>query len=221
MTRTLVLGSNRGIGLELCRQLQQRGEEIIATCRRSSPELEALAGIYIHRDVDCTDVDSLRALARELGSQRVDSLVVVAGILRNTPFDDLDVELVREQFEVNAIAPLLAVHTLVDCLKPGAKIGLITSRMGSMADNTSGGSYGYRMSKAALNMAGRSLAHDLKEREIAVGLLHPGWVRTEMTKDTGNIDVSESVTGLIERLDALNLENSGSFWHQNGDALPW
>jgi len=106
-------------------------------------------------------------------------------------------------------------------LKAGAKIALVTSRMGSIADNDSGGSYGYRMSKAALNAAGVSLARDLQARGIAVAILHPGYVRTDMTGHSGLIDVDEAVNGLLERIDELNLDNSGSFWHRNGELLPW
>ena len=93
--------------------------------------------------------------------------------------------------------------------------------MGSIADNDSGGSYGYRMSKAALNSAGVSLAKDLHPHGIAVAILHPGYVRTEMTGNSGLIDVDESVTGLLKRIDELSLENSGTFWHTNGEVLPW
>ena len=93
--------------------------------------------------------------------------------------------------------------------------------MGSIADNDSGGSYGYRMSKAALNAAGASLAIDLRPRGISVAILHPGYVRTEMTGNAGLIDADESVSGLLKRIDELTPDNSGSFWHSNGDVLPW
>ena len=100
-------------------------------------------------------------------------------------------------------------------------MAIITSRMGSIADNNSGGRYGYRMSKAAVNMAGRSLATDLAGNGVAVVVLHPGFVRTEMTGFQGLIDSSESAAGLIDRIDQLTLETSGSFWHANGESLPW
>ena len=148
-------------------------------------------------------------------------LVVVAGIMERVTLDHFDTESIRRQFEVNALGPLQTTRALLGCLRPGSKVGLVTSRMGSVADNTSGSSYGYRMSKAALNMAGRSLAHDLSGRGIAVMLLHPGWVRTDMTGWTGHIDSLESARGLIARLDDLSLETSGSFFHENGEELPW
>jgi NAD(P)-dependent dehydrogenase (short-subunit alcohol dehydrogenase family) len=124
-------------------------------------------------------------------------------------------------FEVNSLGPLLTTLALVNNMGKGSKVGIITSRMGSIDDNGSGGSYGYRMSKAAVNATGKSLAIDLKPRGIAVAILHPGWVKTDMTGHRGLIDTTESVSGLIERMKELNLENTGSFWHTNGEQLPW
>jgi len=220
MARALIVGSNRGIGLELSKQLAARGDTVIATCRSSSPELDGL-GVEVHTGVDVTERASLDTLAKAVDPGSVDLLVIVAGILERVGLEPLDVEAIRRQFEVNAIGPLQASAALLPTLADNAKIGLVTSRMGSIADNSSGGSYGYRMSKAALNMAGKSLALDLRERGVAVRLLHPGWVQTDMTGGTGHIDAAESAAGLIARLDEFTLETSGSFVHQNGDALPW
>jgi NAD(P)-dependent dehydrogenase (short-subunit alcohol dehydrogenase family) len=103
----------------------------------------------------------------------------------------------------------------------GGKIANITSRMGSIADNDSGGRYGYRASKAAFNAIGKSLAEDLRGRNIAVAQLHPGWVQTRMVNFSGLITTEESAKGLVERIEALNMDNTGSFWHSNGEALPW
>jgi NAD(P)-dependent dehydrogenase (short-subunit alcohol dehydrogenase family) len=122
---------------------------------------------------------------------------------------------------VNALAPLQLVATLRPRLAAGAKIGLVTSRMGSIGDNSSGGYYGYRMSKAALNAAGMSLAHDLRGAGIAVFLLHPGYVRTDMTGGAGERSPDEAAAGLLQRMDALGLAQSGSFWHADGTPLPW
>ncbi|MCT4363988.1 MAG: SDR family NAD(P)-dependent oxidoreductase, partial [Synechococcaceae cyanobacterium MAG-AL1] len=134
----------------------------------------------------------------------------------------LDAGSLRRQFEVNAIAPLELTSALLGQLHPGAKVILMTSRMGSIDDNTSGGSYGYRMSKVALCMAGKSMAIDLKPRGIAVALLHPGLVSTRMTGfSEQGITAEQAVTGLLARIDALSLETSGSFWHANGQLLPW
>jgi len=167
------------------------------------------------------DGAAISAFAASVAPGSIDLLVNNAGILRNVSLDDLDVDSIRRQFEVNALGPLRVAHSLLPALRRGAKIALITSRMGSIADNESGGSYGYRMSKAALNAAGVSLAKDLRSRGIAVAILHPGYVRTEMTGGSGLIEAEESVAGMLERIDELRLETSGGFWHTNGEVLPW
>jgi NAD(P)-dependent dehydrogenase (short-subunit alcohol dehydrogenase family) len=220
MATILVTGSNRGIGLELCRQLQQRGDHVIAACRASSPDLEAL-GVRVEPDVDVTSQPSIDKLAVKLRGVRIDVLVNNAGVLSRESIDDMNFDRIRRQFETNALGTMRITVALLDNLPRGAKIAIITSRMGSIGDNTSGGRYGYRMSKAALNIAGVSLARDLRPRGIAVAILHPGFVRTDMTNHEGMIDAPESVRGLIERIDALTLETSGAFWHANGEELPW
>ena len=146
---------------------------------------------------------------------------MVAGILRGGGLDGFNPGAIREQFEVNALGVLSSTVALLPCLRDGGKIALLTSRMGSIADNTSGGSYGYRMSKAALNMAGRSLSIDLRPRKIAVAILHPGWVQTDMTGGGGLIDADTSAKGLLERIDTMTLADSGEFFHENGERLPW
>lgn len=221
MANVLIVGSNRGIGLELCRQLSARGDAVTGVCRKASEELSAVDGVQVRVGVDVTDPASLKTLAEKLGTDAFDSLWVVAGILTGGGLEDFDPADVRRQFEVNALGALQTVIALRHTVRDGGKVGLLTSRMGSMTDNGSGGAYGYRMSKAALNAAGVSLAHDLRPRKIAVGLLHPGWVRTDMTRGNGQIDAAESATGLIARLDELTLETSGAFVHQSGERLAW
>ena len=220
MGTALVTGANRGIGLEMCRQLAARGDFVIAVCRKSSPELRELE-VEIHEGVDVADDASVRALAREVGEKRIDVLVNNAGVLGHEELPKIDYGAVRRQLEVNAIGPLRLSEALLPSLGEGSKVALVTSRMGSIADNTSGGSYGYRMSKAALNAAGKSLAIDLKSRGIAVIILHPGYVRTDMTHGHGNIDPAEAARGLIARIDELTLERTGEFRHQSGEELPW
>jgi len=144
-----------------------------------------------------------------------------AGILRDGDLDDLTFEDVRAQLEVNAIGPLRVVRALRGRLGRGAKVALVTSRMGSVGDNGSGGSYGYRMSKAALNAAGVSLARDLASAGISVAILHPGYVRTEMTGGHGNVEPETAAAQLVDRIDALAPATSGTFWHANGQVLPW
>lgn len=219
----LVTGSNRGIGLEFCTQLKQRGFDVIATCRKASKELESL-GVEVIENVEVSDPASLNVLVEKLAGRQIDWLINNAGIAGGLGLSDINVEAVesfKRQYEVNSLGPLLATQILSGNLANGSKVGLVTSRMGSIADNDSGGSYAYRMSKAALNAAGKSLSIDLKPQGIAVGILHPGWVRTDMTGHGGLIDTDESVDGLLKRMDELNLDNTGTFWHTNGEVLPW
>ena len=217
----LIIGANRGIGLELVRQLKERGEDVIATCRSSSPELDALS-VRVESNIDITSGDSVIKLRENLKDTKVDVLIHNAGIAEFNSLSNLDPQSILHQFEVNALSPLCCVQTMLSHLSKSAKIALISSRMGSIEDNTSGGSYGYRMSKVALCMAGKSLAVDLKPKGIAVGILHPGLVSTRMTGFTSNgIQPKESVKGLIQRIDELTLENTGTFWHSNGEILPW
>ena len=222
MSTTLITGANRGIGLELARQLKQAGHDVIAVCRSSSKELDAL-GVRVESGIELTDGDQLAELARRLGQTRLDLLINNAGVLRSSSLAEIEDQLddFRLQYEVNALGPLRVARALLDHLNDGAKLIIITSRMGSIADNTSGGQYAYRMSKAAVNTAGVSLAHELKDRRIAVGLLHPGYVRTGMTGNTGHIDPEEAAAGLIQRIEELSLETTGSFRHANGEDLPW
>ena len=221
MSIYLIIGANRGIGLELVRQLKERGEDVIATCRSSSPELDALS-VRVESNIDITSGDSVIKLRENLKDTKVDVLIHNAGIAEFNSLSNLDPQSILHQFEVNALSPLCCVQAMLSHLSKSAKIALISSRMGSIEDNTSGGSYGYRMSKVALCMAGKSLAVDLKPNGISVGILHPGLVSTRMTGFTSNgIQPKESVKGLIQRIDELTLENTGTFWHSNGEILPW
>lgn len=219
MATVLITGANKGIGLELSRQLSTRGDQVIAVCRTASAELEALE-VRSFEGVDVTDRGALQAVSQELGDTRIDVLINNAGIFEEESFDDLDFDRIRKQFEVNALGALLVTGIMQHHLAPGSKIILITSRMGSIGDNGSGGYYGYRMSKSALNMAGVNLAHDFRDKGVAVAILHPGFVATDMTGRNG-IPAAEAAKGLIARIDGLGLESSGSFWHANGEQLPW
>ncbi|MFN5192923.1 MAG: SDR family oxidoreductase [Cyanobacteriota bacterium] len=221
MDTVLVTGANRGIGLEFCRQLQERGDRVIGVCRTASSQLETL-GVRIEAGVDLTSEAAIAALVERLAGQPLNGVILNAGLLEGMGLDTLDPASIRRQFEVNALAPLLLARALLPLLAQGSRLALITSRMGSIDDNSSGGSYGYRMSKVALNMAGRSLAVDLRPRGIAVALLHPGLVRTRMVAfNPQGIEPAVAVRGLLARIDALTLETSGSFWHANGEMLPW
>ena len=219
MGHWLVTGANRGIGLELCRQLQDRGEAVVAVCRQASPELEAL-GVRIEAGVELSSEGAIADLCGRLGDLRLDGAILNAGILEADDLESVTAASVLRQFEVNALAPLLLARALLPHLGAGAKLALISSRMGSIDDNGSGGYYGYRMAKVALNMAGRSLAIDLRPRGIAVAILHPGMVATRMVGFSG-IPPEQAARGLLERIGALTLASSGEFFHANGEALPW
>jgi NAD(P)-dependent dehydrogenase (short-subunit alcohol dehydrogenase family) len=221
MATWLVTGASRGIGLELVRQLHARGDDVIATCRTRTRELDAVGCRVVDGiDVGTDDVGAglLEALA---AGQPLDVVVNNAGLARWDALDRIDVDAAREELEVNALGPLRVTLALLPRLGPGAKIGLITSKAGSIGDGPSGRNYGYRMSKAALNMLGANLAADLAPRGIHVGVLHPGFVRTEMTQGGGNVDPPESAAGLIRQIDALDASRSGRFFHADGSEVAW
>ena len=214
----LVIGANRGIGLELARQLGKRGAKVTATARHDRGGLASLDVTV----VDGIDLERPETFAALRDGEPIDDLIVNAGIYPSDRADGaFDVAAFQRGFAVNSLGPLLAVEAVSARLAKGARVLLVTSRMGSIADNDSGGSYAYRMSKAALNMAGKTLAIELKPREIAVALIHPGWVKTDMTSNQGLIDATQSAEGILARLDQLDLASTGTFWHQNGQALPW
>jgi len=216
----LVTGANRGIGLALAGRLKDSGRDVIAACRKSSRELDAL-GVRVEADVDITSDAAVAGLARRLQGVQLDELVCNAGALRADGLDDVKLDDIRELMEVNALGALRVVKALHGNVRRGGKIALMTSRMGSIGDNGSGGYYAYRMSKAALNAAGMSMARDLAPAGIAVAILHPGYVRTEMTQGSGNVDPADAAKQLVERIDQLTLDASGTFWHANGQVLPW
>ena len=224
--KTIVItGANRGIGYAMAKICQQRGDSVYALCRQSSAQLDAL-GVNVVAQVDIATQAGIDTAVSALSGISIDLLINNAGILRDEQLSDLNQETIIEQFNVNALAPLFLSHALLANLSSGSKIGLITSRMGSITDNTSGGRYGYRMSKAALNIAAVSLARDLSADNIAVGIYHPGYVQTEMVNSDGvlnNGDISADVAAqrLIALMDNLTMADSGVFKHSNGETLPW
>ncbi len=208
----------------MVRRLAKRGESVIAACREASKELRELSSesnVEIVENVDVTSDASVAQLVAAVGERDLDVLINNAGILRSETLEKLDINSIREQLEVNALGPLRVTAALRARLSEGSKIGIVTSRMGSLADNTSGSRYGYRMSKAAVNMAGVSLAHDLENAGIAVALVHPGFVKTDMTGRNGNVEPAEAAAGILARIDALTVAQTGRFWHANGEQLPW
>ncbi len=221
MTQKIAItGANRGIGLAFAKAYKSRGATVFALCRKSSPELDKL-GVTVVPGIDVGDSNLQQILGEALQNVPLDILINNAGILRSEKLGSIDYSTMTEQFIINAVGPLRITEALLSNLAAGSKVALVTSRMGSMADNTSGGAYGYRMSKAALNAAGVSLARDLEPRGIAVAILHPGYVQTDMVNHGGDISADESAERMVERIDYLNLKNSGTFWHSNGQVLPW
>jgi NAD(P)-dependent dehydrogenase (short-subunit alcohol dehydrogenase family) len=228
-----IVGANRGIGLELTKQLADQGHNIYAFCRTSSKDLDHLKNISVTENFEVTDSNKMQSSLKTLefskgnfedadsDAKSLDVLLHVSGILHSDSLDEINEDEILSQFKVNALAPILSVNAFLPYLKEGAKVGLVTSRMGSVADNTSGGMYGYRMSKAALNMAGKSLSEDLKDYDISVLLLHPGYVKTDMTGHQGHITPVESARGLIKIMMEKELKDTGTFWHVNGEQLPW
>ncbi|MCH2040547.1 MAG: SDR family oxidoreductase [Saccharospirillaceae bacterium] len=223
MANVVITGANRGIGLELAKLYAARGDLVTAICREAGDEIEDIADQTIS-GIDVTNEQigpGLQTILAELVEGKIDLLINNAGLFKNETLDAMDADSIREQFEVNTIAPLMIAHGLVPLMGEGSKIANITSRMGSIEDNTSGAYYGYRASKAALNAVGKSLAMDLKPHGIAVAQLHPGFVQTRMVGFNGDISPAEAAAGLAQRIDELNLENTGGFWHSNGQQLPW
>lgn len=219
MVKVLVTGCNRGIGLQLCTQLHNRGDDVIGVCRSASPHVTAL-GIRVITGIDVSDAEKVMALARTLKGETIDILINNAGVLRPDRLDNIDYEVMIEQYRVNTLGPLRVTQALLSNLHEGSKVAIVSSRVGSIEDNSSGNNYGYRVSKAALNMVGTNLRHDPEPRGIAVLLLHPGLVATDMTGGAG-VSPVESTKGLIERIDELSIETTGSFRHAEGYALPW
>ena len=219
MPHTVVTGCNRGIGLELCRQLVARGDRVTGVCRTQSNALSDLE-LTVIDGVDVATAEGVERLSAALGDRRIDVLINNAGILHRDDLETVDFDAAVEQFRVNGIGPVRVTRALRPNLGEGSKVAIITSRMGSISDNGSGGYYGYRMSKAAVNIGGMSLARDLQAHGVAVALLHPGMVATDMTGGQG-IDVTTSARGLLERIDDLSMDSTGSFWHAEGYELPW
>lgn len=226
MATWLVTGADRGIGAAMCAALAARGDHVIAACL--GHDVPTRNGIDIVCGVDVGSADGVERLARHLGARPIDVIVHNAGCVFEAPFGALDFDSMQREYAVNALGPLRVTQALASNLREGGKVGIVSSRVGSLGENGSGGLYGYRMSKAAANMASRNLAHELRPRRIAVIALHPGSVRTQMTAGLTDattvgqlVAPEQAALGLIARLDELQLASSGVFLHANGEALPW
>lgn len=229
MTQTVfITGANRGIGLEFVRQYLHDGWRVIATCRQPhhATELYALQEHFRQtlriEPLDVCNGAAVTALRQVLSRERLDILINNAGVYGKGPqmFGQLDVAEWQLTLTVNAIAPFKIIESLLPLLQPQARIAAISSLMGSMADNGSGGSYYYRASKAALNAAHTSLARDLAGRHACI-LFHPGWVQTDMGGPGALIDAATSVSGMRAQLEQLTLAKSGLFLRYDGQPMPW
>ncbi len=220
MPSVLVTGAASGIGLSLVNVYLDKGYTVFASARKASGELMASAATVID-GVDVTSSEAVTKLAQAVTGQTIDILINCAGLLTNETLADMDFDRIQAQWEINTLGPLRVTQALLDNLSEGSKLAMITSRMGSIEDNTSGSRYGYRMSKAALNAASMSLAHDLKPKGVAVAILHPGLVSTKMIGFHGDVTPDVAAERLATRIDELNLSNTGTFWHANGEVLPW
>jgi len=222
----LVTGADRGIGEALALEIARRGDAVIATCLEDSATLRE-EGIRVETAVDVTSDADVAALVERLAGTSLDVVVNVAGVYGGGEFPHLDLDRCRREYEVNALGPLRVTQALLPLVARGGKVAIVTSRVGSLGENRSGGLYGYRMSKAAANMLGVCLALDLKSRGIAVVCLHPGSVRTAMTRGMASsvagtfVEPIESARGLLARIDELTLATTGTFRHANGETLPW
>ena len=229
MSVVLVTGADRGIGNALCRACHARGDDVIAACLDGSDELGAL-GIRVEPGVDVTSDDAVRGLAQRLAraDTTIDLLINNAGIAVRDALGALDYDAIRRQLEVNTLGPLRVTEALLGRLKPGSTVAFITSRIGSLGDNQSGGLYGYRISKCAANMVAVNLAHDLAKRGVAAVVLHPGMVATAMTFDDERHEArppEDAAAALIERIDRVEPVEPGAqpaFWHApERTIIPW
>ncbi|SIS86314.1 SDR family oxidoreductase [Insolitispirillum peregrinum] len=229
MPCVLITGANRGLGLEFARQYRDAGWRVIACCRapEQAPALQAL-GVEVEA-LEVPDADSLAALAHRLAGQPVNLLINNAGIYgahAHQAFGTVDCASFLAAQQVNAFGPLAVTQALVSNLRAAvaaggtATVAIVSSRMGSIGEMP-GGSYIYRASKASVNMVGAGLSHDLKPDGIAVVLLHPGWVRTDMGGPDGMLDAPESVSGMRAAIAATSLDRTGLFVDYQGKELPW
>jgi NAD(P)-dependent dehydrogenase (short-subunit alcohol dehydrogenase family) len=221
METILITGANRGIGLELVRRHRERGDNVIAVCRRASDELR-MTGARIIENIDMTDGEAVDGLKDRVEPNSINRVIANAGLRGLEGYENLDFDAILYQYETNAIGPLRLVRALDAAIKDGAKIVLLSTLVASLDDNKSGGEFGYRMSKVALNMAGVNLAHALKTRGITILLLHPGWVRTDLGGEGALVEVAESASKLIATTDRLGIEQTGTFWDViGGQKITW
>tara|TARA_B100001013_G_scaffold88017_1_gene48694 strand:+ start:145 stop:837 length:693 start_codon:yes stop_codon:yes gene_type:complete len=230
MATVLITGTNRGIGLEFVKQFLAREDTVLATCRDmgSATELRQLKNdtrkLHIF-ELDVSSQKSMEDLTLQLAGHAIDIFINNAGVYgpRDSTFGKVSANEWAKVLQVNAKAPMILTQLLIDNLRDGSdkKLLYITSKMGSIDDNKGGGSYVYRSSKAALNAVVKSISVDLRDSGFSVAVLHPGWVQTDMGGLNALIDVTTSVSKMIDVIDNLNFHNSGSFFNYDGGIIPW
>jgi len=230
MATILITGTNRGIGLEFTRQCLARGDRVIATCRdiEVADELKQLQGSHGRLDIrqlDVASIESMKDFVQQLAGTPIDIFINNAGVYgpTNIKFGEVDAHVWASVFQVNSIAPLILSQLLMPNLRQGEdkKMLYLTSKMGSIDDNSGGGSYIYRSTKTALNSVVKSLAIDLAVEGFSAAVLHPGWVLTDMGGPNALIDTKTSVTGMLQVVDDLDSRNSGSFFNYDGRIIAW
>ena len=228
MNTVLITGANRGIGLEFTQQYATDGWRVLACCRnpQSASALQSIAKSNTNIEIltlDVADFAQIDALALQLKNTSIDLLINNAGVYPSSSFGDVDYDAFAEGFKINSMAPLKMAEAFVQHITRGQlkKIATLSSKMGSLDDNTSGDSYSYRCSKTAVNMVMKSLSVDLKPYGISVVTLHPGWVQTDMGGSNAIINTQTSVTGLRNVIADLNLQNTGRFIAYDGKQINW
>ena len=228
MTTVLVTGANRGLGYEFVKQYSENKFDVFACCRNvnEAKKLKELAEISENikiYELDVGNVKTIKSLSQQLKNEKIDVLINNAGIYRSSTVGNINYDEWMESFKVNTIAPYQIVENFLEQIINSdlKKVVSITSKMGSIDDNTSGGSYIYRSSKTALNSMMRSLTHDLKNQGVATLTLHPGWVRTDMGGPGGWINAIESVQGMIKQIDKLTIDDSGKYLDYAGKSINW
>ncbi len=216
----VVIGANRGIGLEFCKQYVSSGNHVTAVCRQASSELNAI-NCDVIENIDVTDQASVNTIAEQLNIKHIDILIHNSGILHSDSYPNVSLDEMKLHFDVNTLGPLRTIQALESRLKAGSKVGIVSSRVGSIDDNTSSNNYAYRVSKTAVNMLGKCLSIDLAPKKIALALLHPGYVRTDMTHGNGLIEADEAAVGLITQMQKLDMSSTGMFVHTSGERLTW
>jgi NAD(P)-dependent dehydrogenase (short-subunit alcohol dehydrogenase family) len=218
MPHVLITGANRGLGLEFARQYKEAGWDVVATARQSSPELEALSVV---ETLDMQDLDAVERFGDRL--DRLDLLIANAGTYGPREVTTADeAREWAETFVVNTIAPYLLAQSVLPLVEASSgKLIAVSTKMGSIEDNTSGGFLAYRSSKAALNAAWRNLAIEAHTRGVIAAMLHPGWVQTRMGGASAPLEPEESIAGMRKVIEGLTLDQSGGFFSYDGTTVPW